>query len=91
MVIFDEAQRAWNRDKTARFMKARKGMPGFSHSESEFLISYLDRHEGWAVIVCLVGGGQEIHDGKAGIGAWLDAFTSRRRCARSVRRSSRGS
>jgi hypothetical protein len=46
---------------------------GFSHSESELPISYLDRHEGWAVIVCLVGGGQEIHDREAGIGAWLDA------------------
>lgn len=73
VVIFDEAQRAWNREKTADFMKRRKGHPDFAQSESEFLISYLDRHDSWAVIVCLVGGGQEIHIGEAGIGAWLEA------------------
>jgi hypothetical protein len=73
VVIFDEAQRAWNLEKTADFMKRRKGRPDFSQSESEFLISYLDRHESWAVIVCLVGGGQEIHTGEAGIAAWLEA------------------
>lgn len=73
VVIFDEAQRAWNREKTADFMKRKKGRPGFDQSESEFLISYLDRHESWAVIVCLVGGGQEIHIGEAGIGEWLEA------------------
>jgi hypothetical protein len=74
VVIFDEAQRAWNREKTADFMKRRKGHAGFVQSESEFLISYLDRHDTWAVIVCLVGGGQEIHTGEAGIGAWLEAI-----------------
>jgi len=73
VVIFDEAQRAWNREKTADFMKRRKGKPNFTQSESEFLISYLDRHDSWAVIVCLVGGGQEIHTGEAGIAAWLEA------------------
>jgi hypothetical protein len=73
VVIFDEAQRAWNLEKTADFMKRRKGRPDFAQSESEFLISYLDRHESWAVIVCLVGGGQEIHTGEAGIAAWVHA------------------
>ncbi len=73
VVIFDEAQRAWDRRKTADFMKRRKGIADFSQSESEFLISYLDRHIDWAVIVCLVGGGQEIHTGEAGIAAWLEA------------------
>ena len=73
VVIFDEAQRAWNREKTADFMKRKKGRAGFSQSESEFLISYLDRHDPWAVIICLVGGGQEIHTGEAGIGAWMEA------------------
>ena len=74
VVIFDEAQRAWDRRKTADFMKRRKGIPSFAHSEPEFLILHLDRHQDWAVIVCLVGGGQEIHDGEAGIGAWLEAL-----------------
>jgi hypothetical protein len=73
VVIFDEAQRAWNLRKTADFMLRRKKRPGFTRSEPEFLISYLDRHVDWAVVVCLVGGGQEINDGEAGISAWLDA------------------
>jgi hypothetical protein len=73
VVIFDEAQRAWNLKKTAAFMSRRKGKPGFSQSEPEFLLAYLDRHTDWSVVVCLVGGGQEINDGEAGIAAWLEA------------------
>jgi hypothetical protein len=73
VVIFDEAQRAWNQKKTADFMLRRKKQPGFSMSEPEFLISYMDRRTDWSVIICLVGGGQEIHTGEAGIGAWLSA------------------
>lgn len=73
VVIFDEAQRAWNLQKTANFMKQRKKREGFSRSEPSFLMSYMDRHEDWAVIVCLVGGGQEIHTGEAGISEWLNA------------------
>lgn len=73
VVIFDEAQRAWNKEKTADFMKRRKKKPDFNQSEPQFLISYLDRHDDWAVVICLVGGGQEIHTGEAGIAAWLDA------------------
>ena len=76
VVIFDEAQRAWDQRKTADFMKRRKKIPGFDQSEPEFLISYLDRHQDWAVVVCLVGGGQEIHSGEAGIGAWMEAVQS---------------
>jgi DUF2075 family protein len=74
VVIFDEAQRAWNLRKTANFMKMKKGRPNFSQSEPEFLISCMDRRDDWSVVVCLVGGGQEINDGEAGIGAWLDAM-----------------
>lgn len=73
VVIFDEAQRAWNHKQTASFMQRKKKRPGFTHSEPEFLISYMDRHEDWAAIICLVGGGQEINTGEAGIGAWIDA------------------
>jgi hypothetical protein len=73
VVVFDEAQRAWNLAKTADFMRRRKGKPDFKYSEPEFLLRYVDRHEDWAVVVCLVGGGQEIHTGEAGIGAWLEA------------------
>jgi Schlafen group 3, DNA/RNA helicase domain len=77
VVIFDEAQRAWNLKQTASFMLRKKRVVGFADSEPEFLISYMDRHKDWAVIVCLVGGGQEINTGEAGIDAWLDAANRR--------------
>ena len=73
VVIFDEAQRAWDREQTAAFMQRRRGQPNFSQSEPEFLLGYMNRRDDWAVVVCLVGGGQEIHYGEAGIGGWLDA------------------
>jgi hypothetical protein len=74
VALFDEAQRAWNLKKTSSFMRQRKKYPNFNMSEPEFLISCLDRHRDWAVIVCLVGGGQEIHTGEAGIGEWIDSL-----------------
>lgn len=74
VVIFDEAQRAWNLQQTRNFMQRKKKRPGFSQSEPEFLISYMDRHRDWAVIICLVGGGQEINTGEAGIDTWLEAI-----------------
>ena len=73
VVIFDEAQRAWNLQQTANFMQRRRKIAGFDRSEPEFLISTMDRRDDWAVIICLVGGGQEINTGEAGIGAWLAA------------------
>ena len=73
VVLFDEAQRAWNLKMTTDFMRRKKGKD-FSISEPEYLISCMDRHPDWAVIVCLVGGGQEINTGEAGIGEWLDAL-----------------
>lgn len=74
VAIFDEAQRAWNKDQTVKFMKQKKGILNFDYSEPEFLISCLNRHNDWAVIVCLVGGGQEINTGEAGISEWLNAL-----------------
>ena len=74
VAIFDEAQRAWNREQTVKFMKQKKGRSNFEYSEPEFLISCLDRHKDWAVIICLVGGGQEINTGEAGISEWLNAI-----------------
>jgi hypothetical protein len=74
IAVFDEAQRAWNLEQTAAFMQRKKNRPGFSMSEPEFLISCMDRHPDWAVIVCLVGGGQEINTGEAGISEWLKAI-----------------
>ena len=74
VALFDEAQRAWNLAYTADFMRRKKGRPGFSHSEPEFLISCLNRHPDWAVVVCLIGGGQEINTGEAGIGEWVESL-----------------
>lgn len=76
VVIFDEAQRAWNQEMTSSFMRRKKGRATFDQSEPEFLISYLDRHDDWAVVICLVGGGQEINRGEAGISAWFEAIRS---------------
>ena len=77
VVLFDEAQRAWTLDQTTNFMARKKNLPGFNQSEPEFLISCVDRHKDWAVVVCLVGGGQEINTGEAGISEWLDAILKR--------------
>ena len=74
VAIFDEAQRAWNLEQTANFMQRKKGIPNFNKSEPEFLISCLDRHPDWAVVVCLVGGGQEINTGEAGISEWIECL-----------------
>ena len=74
VALFDEAQRAWNLQQTANFMLRRKNKPHFKLSEPEFLISCLDRHSDWAVVVCLVGGGQEINTGEAGISEWIEAL-----------------
>lgn len=74
IAVFDEAQRAWDLEQTATFMQRKKNRPGFHMSEPEFLISCMNRHTDWAVIVCLVGGGQEINTGEAGISEWLRAL-----------------
>ena len=73
VALFDEAQRAWTLEQTSNFMKRKKSTPNFNHSEPEFLISCLDRHNDWAVVVCLVGGGQEINTGEAGISEWINS------------------
>jgi hypothetical protein len=74
VALFDEAQRAWNLEQTANFMQRKRGHGNFRSSEPEFLISCLDRHPDWAVVVCLVGGGQEINTGEAGISEWIEAL-----------------
>ncbi len=74
VALFDEAQRAWDLRQTANFMRLKKNTPSFNKSEPEFLISCLDRHPDWAVVVCLVGGGQEINTGEAGICEWIESL-----------------
>lgn len=74
VVIFDEAQRAWDKAQTKKFMATKKGKPDFAMSEPEFLIQVMDRHSSWAVIICLIGGGQEINTGEAGLLEWFSAL-----------------
>lgn len=73
VVIFDEAQRAWDLQQTANFMQQKRGIPDFMMSEPAFLISVMARHHDWAVVIALIGGGQEINTGEAGISGWFDA------------------
>ena len=74
VVVFDEAQRAWNQHQTRKFMSQKRGQPDFNQSEPEFLIEVMNRHQNWCVIVCLIGGGQEINTGEAGLIAWMQAL-----------------
>lgn len=74
IAIFDEAQRAWTKEMISKFMKTKKGVLDFDYSEPEFLISTLNRHNDWAVVICLVGGGQEINTGEAGLPEWFDSL-----------------
>ena len=76
VAIFDEAQRAWTKSHLANWLNRKKGITDFPMSEPEFLIWSLNLREDWAVVVCLVGGGQEINTGEAGIGEWLRAVNA---------------
>ena len=80
VAIFDEAQRSWTHKKLADYLKRggtygnKLKVPNFPVSEASFLIWSLDQREDWATIICLVGGGQEIHTGEAGIAEWIKAI-----------------
>jgi hypothetical protein len=75
VTIFDEAQRAWTKEQASSFMKRNKGNSEFNKSEPEFLIEVMDRHIDWCTIVCLIGGGQEINTGEAGLEEWIRPFS----------------
>ncbi len=83
VAIFDEAQRSWTHKRIADYLKRggtygnKLKVPNFPFSEAEFLIWSLDQREDWAAIICLVGGGQEINTGEAGITAWIEALNNR--------------
>lgn len=83
VAIFDEAQRSWTHKRIADYLKRggtygnKLKVPNFPMSEAEFLIWSLDQREDWAVIICLVGGGQEINTGEAGIAEWINALNNR--------------
>jgi len=77
VVVFDEAQRAWTCKQTTKFMQQKKGVVNFNKSEPEFLIEVMDRHKDWCTILCLIGGGQEINTGEAGLEEWIRVFEDR--------------
>lgn len=70
VVVFDEAQRAWNAEQSRRKFKR-------DVSEPRIMLDIMDRHKGWAVIVALVGSGQEINTGEAGLSEWGRALADR--------------
>ena len=67
ILIFDEAQRVWNQEKMTR----KHDDPALAVSEPHLLYSIMDRHKDWAVMICLVGLGQDIYDGEVGINEWF--------------------
>ena len=73
IVVFDEAQRAWSAKKLSQNMK-NKDQDDPQMSDPELLITSMDRHDDWAVIVCMIGEGQEIYDGEVGLAGWLEAI-----------------
>lgn len=83
VAIFDEAQRSWTHKRLADYLKRggtygnKLKVPNFPMSEAAFLIWSLDQREDWATIVCLVGGGQEINTGEAGISEWINALNQK--------------
>lgn len=83
VAIFDEAQRSWTHKRLADYLKRggtygnKLKVPNFPLSEAAFLIWSLDQREDWATIVCLVGGGQEINTGEAGISEWIYALNEK--------------
>ena len=74
VAIFDEAQRAWTKEELQRFMQKKKDIQNFPYSEPEYLISCMDRQPDWGVVVCLVGNGQSINKGEAGLNEWIETI-----------------
>jgi hypothetical protein len=69
-IVFDEAQRAWD---AAQVQKKHQRL---SCSEPELVIRIMERAPDWATVIALVGGGQEIHNGEAGLAAWGSALAN---------------
>jgi hypothetical protein len=70
LLIFDEAQRAWDADQVAR-----KHVQDVARSEPEHFIEFAERIPTWCVVVGLIGTGQEIHAGEhGGLVQWRQAI-----------------
>ncbi|EDY86204.1 conserved hypothetical protein [gamma proteobacterium HTCC5015] len=74
VLLYDEAQRAWDAEQASSFMQRKRGLQSFHQSEPEFLLQVMDRRDDWAVIIALIGGGQEINKGEAGLSGWINAL-----------------
>ncbi len=74
VIVFDEAQRAWDRDKATRDSQNRKSR--LTMSEPAHALDIMARRPGWAGIVALIGNGQEINTGEAGLAAWGRAIAA---------------
>ncbi len=75
VIIIDEAQRSWTAAQAVA--KTRDRPVQLSLSEPEHLLDIMSRHTEFAVIVCLIGNGQEIHDGEGGLAEWGEALKTR--------------
>ena len=75
VIVIDEAQRCWSRDYAIR--KTRDKAVPLHDSEPGHLLDIIGRHEGFAALICLVGSGQEIHDGEGGLAEWGSALRIR--------------
>lgn len=63
VIVFDEAQRAWDEKQEYRKFQRKA-------SEPDMILGIMDRHPSWAALIALIGGGQEIYDGEAGLREW---------------------
>ena len=68
LIVFDEAQRAWDEAKSR--IGTRNKPSRLTMSEPAHTLEIMGRHEGWAVVVALIGNGQEINTGEAGLREW---------------------
>jgi len=76
VIIFDEAQRCWTEKQLFKYLKDKEKIE-INKSEPEVLIEVMNRHENWCVLICLVGGGQEIFTGEGGVVEWFNAIKNK--------------
>ncbi len=79
IVVFDEAQRCWNAKQFSNKSKQNRNREKNpfdieEKSEAELIFEFMNRHQGWAVVIALIGGGQEINTGEGGISEWGKAI-----------------
>ena len=76
VIIFDEAQRCWTENELYKYLKKKEGLD-INKSEPEVLIEAMNKHENWCVLICLIGGGQEINHGEGGVVEWFSAIKNK--------------